>query len=96
MRKRNILDDLKFLIRATEGTLEIGLLTIVFYGAWKLGYWGVSFPEDFGGTSLYLLLGVYALFAPGASTALMMRIAGIMLAFSGVVNMIAAFALTKQ
>ena len=43
-----------------------------------------------------LLLGVYALFAPGASTALMMRIAGIMLAFSGVVNMIAAFALTKQ
>ena len=34
MRKRNILDDLKFLIRATEGTLEIGLLTIVFYGAW--------------------------------------------------------------
>ena len=34
--------------------------------------------------------------APGASTALMMRIAGIMLAFSGVVNMIAAFALTKQ
>jgi len=26
----------------------------------------------------------------------MMRIAGIMLAFSGVVNMIAAFALTKQ
>lgn len=61
MRKRNILDDLKFLIRATEGTLEIGLLTIVFYGAWKLGYWGISFPEDFGGTSLYLLLGVYAL-----------------------------------
>ena len=43
-----------------------------------------------------VLLGVYALFAPGASTALMMRIAGIMLAFSGVVNMIAAFALTKQ
>lgn len=43
-----------------------------------------------------MLLGVYALFAPGASTALMMRIAGIMLAFSGVVNMIAAFALTKQ
>lgn len=37
-----------------------------------------------------VLLGVYALFAPGASTALMMRIAGIMLAFSGVVNMIAA------
>ena len=61
MRKRNILDDLKFLIRATEGTLEIGLLTIVFYGVWKLGYWGISFPEDFGGTSLYLLLGVYAL-----------------------------------
>ena len=43
-----------------------------------------------------VLLGVYALFAPGASTALMMRIAGIMLAFSGVVNMIAAFVLTKQ
>ena len=43
-----------------------------------------------------VLLGAYALFAPGASTALMMRIAGIMLAFSGVVNMIAAFALTKQ
>lgn len=43
-----------------------------------------------------VLLGVYALFAPGASTALMMRIAGIMLAFSGVVNIIAAFALTKQ
>ena len=43
-----------------------------------------------------VLLGVYALFAPGASTALMMRIVGILLAFIGVVNMIAAFMLTKE
>lgn len=61
MRKRNILDDLKFLIRAAEGIIEIALLTTVFYGAWKLGYWGISFPESFGGSSLYLLLAVYAL-----------------------------------
>ena len=52
--------------------------------------------KRWGDTLACVLLGVYALFAPGASTALMMRIAGIMLAFSGVVNMIAAFALTKQ
>lgn len=43
-----------------------------------------------------VLLGVYALFAPDASTALMMRIVGILLAFSGVVNMVAAFMLTKE
>lgn len=43
-----------------------------------------------------VVLGIYALFAPGASTALMMRVAGIMLAFSGIVNMIAVFMITKE
>lgn len=43
-----------------------------------------------------VVLGIYALFAPGASTALMMRVAGIMLAFSGIVNMIAVFMFTKE
>lgn len=43
-----------------------------------------------------VVLGIYALFAPGASTALMMRAAGIMLAFSGIVNMIAVFMITKE
>lgn len=61
MRKRNILDDLKILIRAAEGIVEILVLTAVFYGVWQVGYWGVVFPEDFGGYTLYLLLGVYAL-----------------------------------
>ena len=61
MRKQNLLDDLKFLIRAAEGILEIFLLTVIFYGVWKLGYWGISFPVDYIGTPLYLLLAVYAL-----------------------------------
>mgnify|MGYP007069529952 FL=1 len=61
MRRRNILDDMKFLIRAAEGILEIGILTAVFYGVWTVGYWGISFPENFGGGALYLLLAVYAL-----------------------------------
>ena len=53
MRRRNILDDMKFLIRAAEGILEIGILTAVFYGVWTVGYWGISFPENFGGGALY-------------------------------------------
>ena len=61
MRRQYILDDLKFLIRAAEGILEITLLTAVFYGIWKLGYWGISFPESFADKELYLLLAVYAL-----------------------------------
>ena len=61
MKRRNILDDFKILIRATEGIVEILILTAVFYGVWQVGYWGVAFPEDFVGNTLYLLLGVYAL-----------------------------------
>lgn len=36
-----------------------------------------------------VLLGIYALFSPGASTAMVMRLVGVMLTFSSVVNLLA-------
>lgn len=43
-----------------------------------------------------VLLGLYALFAPGASTAVILRMVGVLLAFSGIANLAAAMIVKKE
>lgn len=43
-----------------------------------------------------VVLGLYALFAPGASTAMILRVVGVLLTFSGAVNLIAVFLMKED
>jgi len=50
----------KSLIRATEGFLEVAILTVLYYFVFRRGYDGALFP-DFLGYGKYVLSGVYLL-----------------------------------
>ncbi len=54
------LDGVKGTIRVLEGIVEIGLLSVLYYIAWRFGYDDGSFPDYFG-KGKYILVGVYAL-----------------------------------
>ncbi len=53
-------DGVKGVIRMLEGLLEIGLLTLLYYIFWRVGYADGLFP-DYYGKGKFVLCGVYAL-----------------------------------
>ena len=59
-QKRNDLHGIKSLLRAAEGILEILLLTVLYYQAFRNGYPEGTFPAYYG-YGKYVLSGVYAL-----------------------------------
>ena len=60
MDKNYLFDDLKHGLRILEGFMEVLLLTLVYYGAWRLFYDDPGLFPAFLGNGKYVLMGVYA------------------------------------
>ncbi len=60
MQKKRKLEGTKGLIRMLEGSLEIILLTVLYYIFWRNGYDEGNFPAYYG-NGKYILCGIYAL-----------------------------------
>ena len=61
MKKKQILDDLKFLIRVAEGAMEVFLLALVFDVILHLFYFEKVFPMVYIGKEFKLLIIIYAI-----------------------------------
>lgn len=61
MKKSQILDDFKLLIRIAEGAIEILFLTAIFEAIWRVAYYGKAFPSSYAGRELMLLIVVYVI-----------------------------------
>jgi len=53
-------DSVKHLLRRVEGFFELIILTLVYYGTWRIMYPGELFPTYYG-YGKYVLMGVYAI-----------------------------------
>jgi len=60
MNKYKALEGSRGLTRGLEGTIEVLVLSIVYYFVWRLGYVAGTFPAYLG-NGKYVLLGIYAL-----------------------------------
>ena len=60
IKNKEMLDSAKTTIRAAEGTIEIAILSLVYYLVFRKGYEEGTFPAYLG-NGKYVLLGVYAL-----------------------------------
>ena len=61
MGKRQILDDLKLVIRVIEGAVEVFLLILLFYAIWHHFYLGNGFAFNYSMNELELLLCIYGI-----------------------------------
>ena len=61
MKKKQILDDLKLLIRVAEGVMEVFLLALIFDVILHLFYLEKAFPVMYIGKELKLLLIIYTI-----------------------------------
>lgn len=59
LKKRQLLDDMKLIIRALEGIVEIFSLIFAFLLVWKACYYENYFIQNYSGQELYLLILVY-------------------------------------
>ena len=57
--KKQVLDDMKLLIRTAEGITEVLVLGLIFNTVWQMCYFKSEFPLLYVGEKLNLLFAVY-------------------------------------
>lgn len=60
MDKASMFDDLKHSLRILEGLAEVLLLTLIYYGGWRIFYADEGLFPAFFGNGKFVLMGVYA------------------------------------